>query len=130
MKHLATAACVVGLVGCAASPSPDQMAKQQRINETTPHCSGEADCTAKWEAAQRWVVDNAGYKIQIQSSVLIQTDDAYRSPKIAVQVTKEPEGGGRYKIVAKIWCQYIFGCVPNSYDALLDFNQVVGAATP
>lgn len=96
----------------------------------TPTCEGEKECLAKWEAAQLWIVHNAGYKIQNMSSVLLETyNSTGNSTKLAVQVTKEPLGNGKYRILAKIGCGYQL-CVPNASDALLDFNQKVNAATP
>jgi len=117
------------LVGCATSP--ERQAKQAEFSRTIPTCSGTADCNAKWEAAQLWVVHNAGWKIQTQSSVLIETYNAVNSSSnIAVRVTKEPLGGGRYQLLVKVWCANIFGCHPDSWDAALKFNQEIGQVTP
>ena len=117
------------LVGCATSP--ERQAKQAEFNSTIPTCSGTAGCNAKWEAAQLWVVHNAGWKIQTQSSVLIETYNAVNSStNIAVRVTKEPLGGGRYQFLVKVWCDNIFGCHPDSWDAALNFNREIGRVTP
>lgn len=128
------------LSGCATKPpSPEIQALQAQelqalraqLEQTTPVCLDEKDCKAKWEAAQIWIVRHAGYKLQITTDVLLQTynaTDASRS--IAVQATKESLGGGKYKILVNVSCDNIFGCVPNQWDAALDFNRVVGAATP
>jgi hypothetical protein len=118
----------LSLVGCAtAGPSPQVRAQFQ---DTIPTCSGEADCKAKWETAQLWVVHNAGFKIQTATDVLIETCNATGgSPSIAVRVTKEPLGGGQYRFVVFVSCDNIFGCVPDSWQAAINFNQVVGAAT-
>jgi hypothetical protein len=114
--------------GCAAGPSPQVV---QQFQNTIPTCSGDADCKAKWEAAQLWVVHNAGFKIQTATDVLIETYNATGgSPSIAARVTKEPLGGGRYRLVVFVTCDNMFGCVPDSWQAALNFNQVVGAATP
>lgn len=53
---------------------------------------------------------------------------ARSSSGIAVQVTKEPAGGGTYRLVARVWCDNMFGCRPDALDALIDFNRTVGAA--
>jgi hypothetical protein len=103
-------------------------AKRAEFLSTIPTCEGAADCKAKWEAAQLWVVHNAGWKIQIANDVLIETfNPAQNSPAIAARVTKEPLGGGKYKLVATIWCSNMFGCVPNAWDAALAFNRDIGA---
>ena len=52
------------------------------------------------------------------------------STSMAVQATKEPPGGGKYKIFVNVSCDNMFGCVANQWDAALAFNQAVGAATP
>lgn len=35
---------------------------------------------------------------------------------------------GGYAIVAKFWCDNAFGCFPNQWDTLDQFNREVGAA--
>jgi hypothetical protein len=121
----------ISLVGCASSSSPELQMKRAELERTTPICSGEQDCAAKWDAAQLWIVHNAGYKLQTTTNVLLQTYNATGgSPSLAVQVTKEPLGGGRYKLAVSVSCDNIFGCVPNQWDAALSFNAAVGAATP
>lgn len=114
------------LFGCAASP--ELQATQAELRRTIPTCSGTEDCNAKWEAAQLWVVKNSGWKIQYQSNVLIETYNATgSSPRIAVRVTKEPMGGGKYQLIVNVWCDNIFGCQPNAWDAALDFNRQISA---
>lgn len=107
--------------------------KRDRAIQTIPVCDGEKDCAAKWEAAQLWVSQNAGYKIQISSNVIIETYNSQDST-LAASITKEPLGSGKYKIIAKIWCSYEdqgpYSCRPYSLDATLDFNAKVTAATP
>lgn len=121
---------VLFLLGsCATAPSPAIEAKRAQFESTIPTCEGEADCKAKWEAAQLWVVHNAGFKIQTATDVLIETYNPGPSDaKVAARVTKEPLGGGKYKLVVFVWCNNIFGCVPNGWDAAINFNTVVGAA--
>ena len=107
--------------------------KQDRAIQTIPVCNGEKDCAAKWEVAQLWVSQNAGYKIQTSTNVIIETYNS-RDSGLAANITKEPLGSGKYKIVAKIWCRYEsqgpYSCSPYSLDATLDFNAKVTAATP
>ena len=49
------------------------------------------------------------------------------SPLLAAQVSKDAIGGGKYAIQAKLWCKNMFGCQPNAWEALVDFNCTVGA---
>ncbi|WP_200888011.1 hypothetical protein, partial [Shewanella sp. ECSMB14102] len=96
-------ACLLTLASCATTPSADIQAKRAQLEATTPVCIDEKDCKAKWEAAQLWIVRNAGFKLQIVTDVLLQTYNATGgSPSLAVQATKEPIGGGKYKILVSI----------------------------
>lgn len=125
---------VIGLVligGCATTPDPQRLAMQEQINQTIPTCSGVDDCNAKWEAAQLWIVHNTAYKIQTATSVLIETyNPSQHSPSLAARVTKEPQGGGKYRLLVALWCDNMFGCVPDAYAKALEFNKAVGAAAP
>jgi len=119
------------LAGCSSAPSPQQQAIRSEFERTVPTCEGELDCKAKWEVAQLWIVQNAGFKIQAATDVVIETYNPDRnSPRIAARAVKEPLGGGRYRIVVSVWCANAFGCVPDSWQAAIDFNRKVGAAAP
>lgn len=127
---------LVVLSGCGLDPvymaerDAERAAAQERYNKTIPICVDEKDCIAKWEAAQLWVAKNAGFKIQTTTNVLIETYNP-TTRALAVSVTKEPIGGGKYKIVAEIWCRSgKYECIPDAYDATLGFNRTVSAATP
>jgi hypothetical protein len=128
------AVCIVVstlLVSCAMTPSPALQAKQAELEQTIPVCIDEQDCKAKWEAAQIWIVRNSSYRIQTATDVLLHTYNPRRyDSKIAVQVTKEPQGGGKYRFLVNVYCDNVFGCVPNALDAALDFNRFVGSAKP
>lgn len=110
---------------CATAPASPE--KRMQAQQTTPSCEGEADCKAKWEAAQLWVVHNADFKVQLATDALIET---YGGKGISVRVTKEPLGAGRYKIVVFVYCGNAFGCKFNPWDGAINFNHTVGAARP
>ncbi|MES1241775.1 MAG: SHOCT domain-containing protein [Acidobacteriota bacterium] len=98
------------------------------FEETIPVCEGEADCKAKWEAAQLWIVHNSAFKLQTATDVLLETFSPGRSDaRLAARVTKEPLGGGRYRLLVSLWCNNIFGCVPDGWQAALAFNREIGA---
>lgn len=114
------------LSSCASTPSPQQEIKKTEFISTIPVCDVKIDCEAKWEAAQLWVANNAGYKIQTATNVVIETfnptrDDTY----LAAKITKEPLGGGKYKIVATLWCNNMFGCNPDKWGASVAFNKSI-----
>lgn len=130
-RHLTASLAVVTLAGCGTAPNPATTYRLQDVERTRPTCSTPDECQQKWEVAQLWVVKNADYKIQTATSVLIQTFNPRRSSSaIAAQVTKEPLGGGRYRFVAKVWCDNMFGCKPDEVSAVLDFNGTVNAVKP
>ncbi|WP_286996972.1 MULTISPECIES: hypothetical protein [Shewanella] len=62
-------ACLLTLASCATTPSADIQAKRAQLEATTPVCIDEKDCKAKWEAAQLWIVRNAGFKLQIVTNI-------------------------------------------------------------
>lgn len=132
MKNMLLAALTaVALSGCATVPDAERAAMMEQINKTIPTCVGAEDCNAKWEAAQLWVVHNAAYKIQTATNVLIETyNPSQHSPSLAARVTKEPQGGGKYRLLVALWCDNMFGCVPDAYAKALEFNNAVGAAKP
>ena len=84
------------------------------------------DCKAKWEAAQLWVIHHAAFKIQVANDVLIETYNATDGdPKLAARVTKEPIGGGKYRILIVLNCANIFGCVPDAESMAIAFNSAM-----
>ncbi len=120
---LSLAAAVLGAGGCA-TPS------MQR--STAPLCTEGPDCEAKWDAAQLWIAQHAGFPLTTVSPTLLQTDGPNRAigvGRIAVTVTREPAGRGRFLIVASIGCGNYLGCEPEVEPSLADFNRTVGAAT-
>lgn len=119
------------LTGCASVPNAEQQARQAEIDKTIPTCANKDDCSAKWDAAQLWIVHHAAYKIQTATNVLIETFNPSNSDTgLAARVTKEPMGAGKYKILVSLWCDNIFGCIPDTYSSALDFNKTVSAAAP
>ena len=121
----------VALSGCIPPVPPVTSDEIAEMDKKVPVCKGDADCKAKWEAAQLWVVHHAGRKIQTVTDVLIETYGPGRdgnSSAIAARVTKEPIGDGSYRVTVTLECA-------NPYmthvlvDSVLDFDREVGAAT-
>lgn len=120
---IAALLAAVGLSGCAGmqQAAAEDTAKRAQIEQTRPTCDGQQDCAAKWEAAQLWVIKHAGMKLQTVTTVLIQTFNS-ADYGLAMTVTKEPLGGGRYTIVA-----HATGLEP--VDAVLAFNADIAAVS-
>lgn len=133
MIKIAIAATLIAssLAGCAVAPTADQQARQVALNNAAPTCINKDDCSAKWDAAQLWVVHHAAYKIQTASNVLIETfNPGDGDTGLAASVTKEPTGAGKYKLLISLWCGNMFGCDSDPYSSALDFDKVVAAAAP
>jgi len=119
------------LSGCASGVSSAQRATMQaEINKTIPTCAEARDCELKWAAARRWVLSNSPMKIQQMTPDFIETYNPLNSsPDIAVRVVKEPVGSAGYRILARVWCDNMFGCQPDAQAAIIDFNRVVNEAS-
>lgn len=124
-------ALLATIAGCVALPTEEELTA---LNSTTPICIDDKDCKAKWDAAQLWVVKYSSFKLQMVTDVSIET---YSPPEysdwLAYRVTKEPLGGGKYKIVVTAYCGLNGGCEFSSVrpiDMELAFNKAVGAASP
>lgn len=132
VRAIATSFVVVfaiGATGCATLTAEQRAERVAQLKATTPVCEGEADCKAKWDAAQLWIVQNAGRKLQITTDVVLETYGS-TDMSIAVQVTKQPVGSGKNEILVKVYCGNPFGCAVNQWDAALNFNKFVSAAKP
>jgi len=132
MKTIAIAAalvCITSLYGCA---TPEQIrARQEGINSfimTRPECSSDEQCKRAWSAAQGWVSQNCGMKIQIATDSLIET---YGSPQssmvLACKVVKQPSSGGSYIISFDAGCGNFLGCNTDPLNAGMTFNSYVNS---
>lgn len=122
---------VVALSGCAGMRQ-QQAERQRMLDSTTPHCNNEQECKEKWSAAQVWVSRNVPMKIQVATDSIIETfgSTQHNSVALAASVTKEPIGGGRYKITIRTGCYNPFGCSPDAYQAALNFHEYLNSLTP
>lgn len=124
---------VVILTACAGAGSggSNVAAKRAQVEATVPTCVTSEECELKWAAARRWVLETSGFKIQNITDDFLETyNPTSGSPSLAARVVKEPLGGGRYRLVVTLWCDNMFGCVPNAWDAALSFNQYVNGSAP
>lgn len=120
LTTLATIA-TLGVAGCVTVPDKDVPVVP------TPTCDSPEDCNAKWDAAQLFVVHNADRKIQIATNVLIETyNPTEYGVEIAMRVTKESMGSGKYALVAEAWCANMFGFSRSPKRIVADFNTYIG----
>lgn len=106
--------------------------KRAAFQNSIPKCYSEKECELMWSAARRWVLNNAGQKFQHVTDDFIETyNPPQNSPRLAARVIKEPlNDGSGYKIVVSTWCNNMFGCQPDSWDAALSFNRQVSSVKP
>jgi len=125
--RLIIAAMAISLLsGCASSPDVPTM--RSLIAQTTPVCVGEADCDAKWKAAQHWVVNYAGLSVHVVTDTLIDTYIGNtQDPRLIVRVTKVPLGADRFQILFFASCNYPYGCIPDKWNATINFNRTIDA---
>lgn len=115
------------LAGCATTA--DNPAKREFAQKTIPTCKSERECELKWFAARRWVLNNSAYKIKTITADFLETYSATGgSSLISVRVSKEPVASGGYRIVVGVWCDNMFGCNPDAWDAAIAFNREVTSA--
>jgi hypothetical protein len=123
----ALALVTTALAGCSNNKQTE--AWQAEVQRTLPTCQSEDVCQVKWSAARSWVLSHAGTKIQNYGVDYFDTYNPIpNSPRLAAQVSKDAVGAGKYVIKAKLWCDNMFGCQPNAWQALVDFNKSVNAA--
>lgn len=115
------------LIGCAPKKlTPEQLVE---LEKTKPSCATEKECEVMWSAARRWVLDNAGMKIQNITNDFIETYNPRKNDtKLGVRVVKEIQPDGKYSLSVDTWCSNVFGCRLNKYDATISFNSSVNAA--
>lgn len=114
-----SAGALIVLAGCAATQSAERQGQLAEINRTIPTCSDSKECEIKWAAARSWIISNAGWKLQHVTSDFLETYNAVGgSASLAVRVVKEPQANGSYRILGSIWCDNMFGCVPDQFEAL------------
>lgn len=112
--------------GCATTPSPEQQELRAAVARTIPTCRETKECEVKWAAARSWILANSGWKLQhIQPDFMETYNSVDGSTSLAVRVTKEPDQSGAYRILATVWCDNIFGCNPDKWQALKNFNRYV-----
>jgi hypothetical protein len=114
---------LAGLLSCATSP--EVQAKMDTFARTTPTCSSDFDCQAKWTAARAWVVENSDFPIRTPNEQRISASSTLISDAgTGVIVNRVAADGGGYQIIVDVECFSAYGC-PNIWDLKLDFNRAV-----
>lgn len=96
-----------------------------------PKCADDAACERLWSAARNWVIGNCSMKIQNITDSYIETFNSVGgSPGLHCRVVKDPLPEGGYILTITTGCANMFGCVPDAWDAALNFNRAVQGAAP
>jgi len=121
--------CTTALAANSCGISTETQALIDEFNRTIPVCEGTADCSAMWERARNWVNTTPSYAIRVANENRIETFDADSTRAgTAIQVTREPLGGDRYRLVVDIDCYALSGCPPY-WETKIDFNRTVTGST-
>lgn len=120
------------LAGCGLSPEYRAVQNNllNRLEATRPVCNDKESCERMWAAAASWVSQNCGYKIKMQTDLLIETHGPLKSETaLACRVRKEPVIGKAtsYKLVAATGCNNLFACGNSHIDPVLQFNSYVNS---
>lgn len=116
------------LSGCmtVAKTDPAKIAYAQSIQ---PVCRAERECELMWSSAKQWVQDNAAYRIKLLTNDHLETySPTGGTPLLGASISKVPNKDGSYRLRAQLWCDNIFGCVPDATDSLIALFKAVNAA--
>jgi len=82
-----------------------------------------------WSAAKQWVEENSHYRIKLLTNDHLETYSPIDgSAWLGMSISKVPNKDGSYRLRSKMWCDNMFGCVPDPTDALISLNKTVNAA--
>lgn len=115
------------ITGCvsqtAKRPSQDEM------NKTVPVCASQKQCDTAWSATRQWINQNCGMKIQNYSADYIETYNSVGGDtKLACQVNRNTLPDGSSAILIRLSCGNMFGCIPDQYQSVINFNNYVSDA--
>ncbi|MGP2412818.1 hypothetical protein ACTUSQ_01445 [Pantoea ananatis] len=110
------------MVGCAKKVDPALQAEVMK----PLICKDEKQCDTYWKRSQFWIANNSSWKIQTATDTLISTyNPAPYSPLLAYQASKMPHDDGSSQIFIKPYCDNMFGCQPDIYQAVVAFKSFV-----
>jgi len=96
LKVLIVIAIMNLLVGCTGGMSPQIQSKVNVLSNNDIVCSN--GCTLEWERAEFWLNKHSKLKIQNITKNSIETYNPHKGKQFGFRLSKEPLGGGKYKI--------------------------------
>lgn len=89
-------------------------------------CTSQQQCDRWWRAAQVWIANNAGLKLQVATDAVLQTYGSTASiPRWAFTVTREPMDGGVEAIEIRVQCAKGYACTPAYETVIADFKRTL-----
>jgi hypothetical protein len=114
------------LSGCATPELTPYQIEQIKESHIPLICKDKQQCDYYWQRAQLWIAQNAPFKIQTMSDVMIQTYGPIDTDqRMAYLVTKDTRQDGSAHIVINIHCGNDYACYPPAYVAALSFKAFV-----
>ncbi|MFL1908378.1 hypothetical protein [Plesiomonas shigelloides] len=116
------------ITACAQNPpvSPEVKAAAEK----PLICNGKEQCDFYWERALFYVSSNSKFKVQTATDNLIQTfSPTGQTPLVGYQVVREPLSKDEYRIWVKVWCDNMFGCVPDSTVEVANIKKYIAGGT-
>lgn len=126
----AAASAILALAGCAdlEQARAEYNRRQFQIVTTRPTCDSPQVCERMWAAANQWVTQWAGMKIQVATEYLLETYNS-TGTALAARVEKRPAGETGYEFWVEAWCAS-GGCNPNAQSAMQAFNDRLNGLAP
>ena len=123
MLALTVIGTLAGLLS-ACAVSPETQALMDEYESTTPTCSSQRDCDAKWSAARSWAIENADFPIYSESATRIRaTSTLTTNSGVGVVVTREGSAN-QYRFYVEVECFTAYGC-PGLWESKVDFNRTL-----
>jgi hypothetical protein len=115
---------VVFLTGCASQPEfiPPRVTEAANMPVV---CSTKEECDAMWAKAQIFIVQNAGYKIQVATDYIIETYSSRVSNGYSMRLIKTPLGEGKFQFNLSASCGDYPGICGNPIYLQARFRQDV-----
>jgi hypothetical protein len=124
MRGIFLAGALFLLAGCATPTivSPEDMAELEK----PLICEAKEQCSLYWRRSLFYVNKNSPFKIQTVNDDLIQTySPTGGSPLIGFNISKEPLENESTRIWVKIFCDNMFGCVPEVPGEMVKLKRYV-----
>jgi hypothetical protein len=117
MRRILAAVSVLAMTGCITGTNSAMLTVLAPARGVGQVVECDSGCKTEWERTQLWFAKHSSMKVQTATDVMLQTYNTVGSdPSYSFSATKEPIGGGRYRISVAMACGNMFGCSPAPAD--------------